>query len=130
MAMSISNLIHRRKISSGAAAEAAAAAWLKRQGLVMVEKNYRCKGGEIDLIMRDGSDLVFVEVRLRQRSDYGSAIESVTHAKQRRIVCAARHFLATQIRWQNSACRFDVIATSDLHENAEWQWLRSAFNAE
>ncbi len=128
--MSISKLIHRPKISAGAAAEAAAAAWLKLQGLAIVEKNYRCKGGEIDLIMQDGSDLVFVEVRLRQRSDYGSAVESVTPAKQRRIVCAARHFLATQTRWQNSACRFDVIATDDLHGKIAWQWLRSAFNAE
>ncbi len=116
--------------SAGSIAEATAAAWLERQGLVVVEKNYRCKGGEIDLIMRDGNDLVFVEVRLRKRSSYGSAAESVTATKQRRLICAARHFLATHARWQNSACRFDVVAADDLNNAQNWQWLRHAFLAE
>jgi putative endonuclease len=128
--MSINNLFHRRKLNAGSAVEAAAAEWLKHQGLDLVEKNYRCKGGEIDLVMREGADLVFVEVRLRQRSDYGSAAESVTATKQRRIICAARHFLVTHARWQNSACRFDVIATNDAQDGNEWQWLRHAFLAE
>jgi putative endonuclease len=128
--MSNKKIIHPPKLNAGSAVEAAAAEWLKRQGLVLVEKNYRCKGGEIDLIMRAGMDLVFVEVRLRQRSNYGSAAESVTVTKQRRVICAARHFLATHPRWQNSACRFDVMATSDASGTTEWQWLRHAFLAE
>ncbi len=116
--------------NSGSAAEIAAANWLEQQGLALVEKNYRCKGGEIDLIMRAGSDLIFVEVRLRNRNDYGSAAESVTATKQRRIVCAAQHFLAAHPRWQNSSCRFDVVATHDATQASEWQWLRHAFLAE
>lgn len=130
--MSISKRFLRPNLnpSTGSAAETAAAAWLEQQGLALVEKNYRCKGGEIDLIMRTGTDLIFVEVRLRKRNDYGSAAESVTTTKQRRIVCAARHFLATHPRWQNSGCRFDVVATSDSTQAKEWQWLRHAFLAE
>ena len=121
---------HSNKLGDGQAIETAAAVWLEHRGLTLVEKNYRCKGGEIDLIMREGGDLVFVEVRLRNRDDYGSAAESVTRAKQRRIVCAARHFLATRAHWQNSPCRFDVVAVSGPHKTLEWQWLRHAFLAE
>lgn len=128
--MSIKKLFLRPNPSTGAAAEMAAAAWLEQQGLTLVEKNYRCKGGEIDLIMHSGTDLIFVEVRLRKRSNYGSAAESVTATKQRRIVFAAHHFLATHPRWQNSGCRFDVVATSDSTQAGEWQWLRHAFLAE
>ncbi|MDB6061827.1 MAG: hypothetical protein JWM78_1930 [Verrucomicrobiaceae bacterium] len=128
--MSNNRILHPQQTSDGSAAEAAAAAWLKRQGLALVEKNYRCKGGEIDLIMRDGDDLVFVEVRLRNRNDYGSAAESVTGSKQRRIICAARHFLSEHARWQNSGCRFDVMAAKNLAGILEWQWLRDAFLAE
>lgn len=125
-----SKIIRHLKLSDGHAAEAAAADWLQRRGLSLLEKNYRCKGGEIDLIMRDKGDLVFVEVRLRNRDDYGSAAESVTTAKQRRVIHAARHFLTTHTRWQNSACRFDVIAASGPSGEIEWQWLRHAFLAE
>jgi putative endonuclease len=128
--MSINKLFLRPNPTPGSAAEIAAAKWLTRQGLELVEKNYRCKGGEIDLIMRSGTDLIFVEVRLRKRSDYGSAAESVTATKQRRIICAARHFLAAHPRWQNSGCRFDVVATTDSTQATEWQWLRHAFLAE
>ena len=128
--MSINKLFLRPEPNSGSAAEAAAAEWLEQQGLKLVEKNYRCKGGEIDLIMHSATDLIFVEVRLRKRSEYGSAAESVTVTKQRRIICAARHFLATHSRWQNSGCRFDVVATSDSTQAKEWQWLQHAFLAE
>lgn len=128
--MSIDKTPQHPKPGIGDAVEQAAALWLQKQGLVLIERNYRCKGGEIDLVMRSGSELIFVEVRLRQRSDYGGAAESVTSSKQRRIVHAARHFLASHPRWQNSACRFDVIATRDATRSSEWQWLPHAFLAE
>lgn len=128
--MSIDKIRELSKRNSGHAIEAAALDWLQRQGLRAVATNYRCKGGEIDLIMHDGQALIFIEVRLRNYSNYGCAAESVTTAKQRRVICAARHFLATHPRWQNSACRFDVMATNDSYKAIEWQWLRHAFLAE
>lgn len=115
----------------GAHAEAAALLWLQRQGLICIQKNFRCKGGEIDLIMRHKDQLVFVEVRLRGKSGFGDAAESVTGRKQRRIILAARHFLLAQPRWQRAACRFDVMAAlSTRGSELEWQWLQNAFLAE
>jgi putative endonuclease len=107
--------------SSGAAAEQLAADYLTRQGLGLVTRNYRCRGGEIDLIMRDGATLVFVEVRARMRDDFGGAAASITAAKQARIILAARHYLA---RYRVDApCRFDAV----LLQAGRLQWLRAAF---
>lgn len=119
----------RTKINSGAAAEHAAAAWLLTHGLSCLERNFRCRGGEIDLVMRDQETLVFVEVRLRNRSDFGSAIESVTATKQRRIIHAAQYYLATHPSYANIACRFDVLAAKHENEAIEWEWIRDAFCA-
>lgn len=115
----------------GTNAEAAALLWLQQQGLICIQKNFRCKGGEIDLIMRHKDQLVFVEVRLRSKSGFGDAAESVTGRKQRRIILAARHFLLMQPRWQKIACRFDVMAAlSTRGSELEWQWLQNAFLTE
>lgn len=114
-------------LSSGSATEAGAAAWLQRNGLILIERNYRCRGGEIDLIMRERTTLVFVEVRLRTRSDFGGAAASVTRTKQRKLILAAKYFLAAHPRWQNSACRFDVIAASICDGAPQWEWLPAAF---
>lgn len=113
----------------GAAAERAAEQWLKRQGLSTVARNYRCRRGEIDLVMRDAGTLVFVEVRLRSRSGFGSAAESVTVRKQRRLVQAARQFIAAHPRLRHLPCRFDVLAASGGAAAQAWQWLRNAFDA-
>ncbi|MCY1344891.1 hypothetical protein D9M69_309390 [compost metagenome] len=104
----------------GMRAEDRALAHLRRQGLQPVVRNYRCKGGEIDLVMRapDGT-LVFVEVR--QRSGRGAAA-SVTPAKQRRVLLAAAHYLATLA--QLPPCRFDVVAL----ERGRLEWLQHAFD--
>jgi putative endonuclease len=105
----------------GAVAEQIAAAYLTEQGLRLVTRNFRCRGGEIDLVMRDGASLVFVEVRARSRSDFGGAAASITPAKQARIILAARHFLARHPI--DAPCRFDVV----LIQAGELQWLRAAF---
>lgn len=110
----------------GMQAEDRALAHLRHAGLRLVARNYRTPGrggGEIDLVMRerDGT-LVFVEVRSRGRTDYGGAGASIGLAKRRRIVLAARHFLATLA--SPPPCRFDVV----LFE-PELQWLRAAFDA-
>jgi putative endonuclease len=109
------------KQARGAAAEDRAAAYLTQQGLKLVTRNFRCRGGEIDLIMRDGASLVFVEVRSRARADFGGAAASITATKQARIILAARHYLA-QHR-VDAPCRFDAV----LIQAGQLQWLRAAF---
>lgn len=109
--------------SIGAAAEQRAADHLARRGLKLVERNYRCRGGEIDLIMQDGATLVFVEVRARAPSRFGGAAESITRTKQARVILAARHYLARH--GLDAPCRFDVV----LLDGGECAWIRSAFEA-
>lgn len=94
--------------------------FLQEQGLKLVERNFRCKGGEIDLVMQDGRGLVFVEVRKRASAEYGGAAASVTARKQARLVIAAQTFL--QRYTMPPACRFDVIAI----DGAAMEWLKNA----
>lgn len=111
---------------NGAEAEQWAAAFLRQQGLQPVTHNYRCRWGEIDLIMQDGAVLVFVEVRLRHRSDYGGAAASIDGRKQQRLIQTARHYLSQLPR--TPPCRFDVVLLhDDGGHNAEW--LKNAFDA-
>lgn len=106
----------------GQAAEQQAAELLIAAGLVEVQRNYRVRGGEIDLIMHHGEHLVFVEVRYRSRGDYGGAAASVTPAKQARLTIAAQHYLMG-LR-HTPPCRFDVVA---LQPDQPPQWIRDAF---
>jgi len=112
--------------TDGKRAEALAAAFLERRGLRVAERNFRVRGGEIDLICRDGAMLVFVEVRLRRRSDFGGAAASITAAKRRRLLLAARHFL---IRHPDVPCRFDCVLLSGL-DGTGIDWIRDAFSAD
>lgn len=105
----------------GKAAEEAAAAYLARQGLTLVERNWRCKGGEIDLIMRDGKTLVFVEVRARNNARFGGAAASITAVKQARVAHAAQLYLARLKAVP--PCRFDAV----LFDGGALSWLRDAF---
>lgn len=113
--------------AEGDAAEDRALAYLQGRGLRLVARNYRTPGrggGEIDLVMREADGtLVFVEVRKRSRAGFGGAAASVGHAKQQRIVFAARHFLLR--RGPPPPCRFDVISI----EGGGIQWMRAAFDA-
>ena len=107
----------------GAPAENLAAAFLERRGLKILARNYRCRFGEIDLVASSGAGLVFVEVRARESGAYGGAAGSITAAKRRRIVAAARHYLAKhRVR---SACRFDVVLIQG--RDREIEWLTDAF---
>ncbi|CAG0930824.1 MAG: hypothetical protein EFKGCFLK_02593 [Rhodocyclaceae bacterium] len=108
--------------ASGALAEEQAARHLARQGLKILARNYRCRGGEIDLVCRDGATLVFVEVRLRTHAGFGGAAASITPAKQRRLMLAANHYLAGK-PWP--ACRFDAVLLDGTHID----WIRNAFDA-
>ena len=115
----------------GDLAEAAAVAFLQRQGLQLLKRNYKTPGrggGEIDAIMRaaDGT-LVFVEVRQRISTAQGGAAASVGAGKQRRIVLAAQCYL--QQFAQPPPCRFDVMACDGDVAQPNWQWLQGAFDA-
>lgn len=114
----------------GQRAEVAAQHHLEAQGLRLVQRNYRCRRGEIDLVMEDGSTLVFVEVRYRGTSTYGTAEETVGQRKQARLVATALHYL--QHTGQHSRpCRFDVVALTDgkADNPAHLQWIINAFDA-
>jgi len=109
--------------AQGAAAEDRAARFLEQRGLAVVERNFRVRGGEIDLVCRDGRSVVFVEVRKRSRADYGGAAASITPAKQARLVLAARHWLQ---RHGETPCRFDCV----LIDGDRIEWLKDAISAD
>jgi putative endonuclease len=112
---------------SGDAAEALALRALVARGLVPLARNVRCRAGEIDLVMRDGDAVVFVEVRRRRSEDFGGAAASVDAAKRRRLLRAARWWLLRRYgdgAWP--ACRFDVVAIGA--DPLRPRWLRAAFD--
>lgn len=120
----------RSSTATGKQAEGLALAYLTRQGgLRLIERNYQCRPGEIDLIMMDHEVLVFVEVRYRQdqRNRFGSAAESVTVAKQKRLIGGAQHFLNSQQGYAEYPCRFDVLAMSGPIDHPDYQWIQDAF---
>lgn len=108
----------------GSDAEQLAVSYLQRQHLVLVTQNYRCRFGEIDLIMRDGTTLVFIEVRMRATGQFGGAAASITPAKQAKLLRTARHYLSGI----NSEpdCRFDAVLLSGT-DGREIEWIRNAF---
>lgn len=112
---------------SGNKAEDAALAAARERGLKLVERNYLTRRGELDLLLTDGDSLIVAEVRYRARSDFGSAAESVTLSKQRRIIAATKGFLLAQPQWNNAPVRFDVIA---LDAQGNLDWIENAFFGE
>jgi putative endonuclease len=103
----------------GALAEARAAELLQRKGYRVVDRNWTCRGGELDLVCLDGSTLVFVEVRARADARHGTPLETVVDLKRRRLIRAAEIYLHVKKR-QDCACRFDVVAvTGDRIEHIE-----------
>jgi putative endonuclease len=106
----------------GRSAEDAAMRFLQARGLDLVERNYRCRFGEIDLIMSEADTLVFVEVRMRSSSAFGGAPESITAGKQARLIAAARHYMAA--RRDIPACRFDAVL---LDGDTRIDWVKNAF---
>ncbi len=106
----------------GESAERQACLFLVKQGLKLVARNFRCKQGELDLIMHDQQTLVIVEVRFRKTDKYGGAVESITRTKQSRIMAATQIYLSKHKI--NSAIRFDVVA---LSANNHIDWIKNAF---
>ncbi|MDR1999984.1 MAG: YraN family protein [Zoogloeaceae bacterium] len=112
--------------ASGPAAEEIAAGYLAGRGLRVVDRNFRIRRGEVDLICLDGPAVVFVEVRLRCHAGFGGAAASITAAKQAKIILAARYWLARHRQYAESPCRFDCV----LLDGQKLEWLRDAFSAD
>jgi putative endonuclease len=112
----------------GRAAEAAAARMLERQGYRILQRNFRARGGEIDLVAQDGATLAIVEVRYRAGGRFGGGAESVTPGKQRRIVHAARVLLAAQPRLARCPARFDVVEVTGPAGQFDCRLIRDAFS--
>lgn len=113
------------RVAQGTAAEDLALCYLEARGLTLVMRNFRCRTGELDLIMRDGEQLVFVEVRSRRHARYGTPAESVTRTKQQRLLRAAMLYL--QRHHRNPPCRFDVVAILQAEGEPQVEWIPDAF---
>ncbi len=112
--------IHLQK---GDSAERLALTYLEQQGLSLVCSNFRCKMGELDLVMKDGAALVIVEVRFRKSEQFGGALASITRQKQARIVAATQHYVIIN-KLGNASIRFDVVAVSG---DNRLEWIKNAF---
>ncbi|THB67751.1 MAG: YraN family protein [Gammaproteobacteria bacterium] len=120
------------KKETGDSGEKLAQTKLKKHGLTLVNKNYRAKIGEIDLIMRDSDYIVFVEVRVRLNNRYASGAESVTYRKQQKIIKTAQLFLQQNPKYADMPARFDVvdIASGNNMEEYRIDWIKNAFQIE
>jgi putative endonuclease len=102
---------------------------LERAGLKLLARNYTTRHGELDLVMRDGDTVVFVEVRYRRSASHGDAATSVTAAKQAKLILAAQHWLAAHPQHARRNCRFDVVSYDGPPDATRREWLRGAFEA-
>jgi putative endonuclease len=114
----------------GVQAESAAREFLVARGLEPLLANYRCRFGELDLVLRDGPALIVVEVRQRGSTRFGGASASIDARKRRRIALATRHLLLTRRELRNLPIRFDVIAIDAARPAAAVEWIRGAFAAD
>jgi len=123
----------------GHQAETHALEYLLDQGLKLLQRNYLCKCGELDLIMTDNNIIVFIEVRLRKNAYYGSGAESIDFRKQKKLLASATHFLQNK-RMLDEICRFDVVSIShakianvnmgaNISDNLTINWIQDAFQA-
>lgn len=120
----------RRGQDSGQRAEQDAAALLRKQGLRIVDTNYHCRFGEIDIVACSNTHLIFVEVRYRQSDHYGSGAASVDFRKQQKLILTARHYLSLG-RFSELPCRFDVIEASPSSTGElQLNWITNAFQPE
>jgi putative endonuclease len=117
--------------AAGARYEDVALAHLEGAGLVLIARNYNCRYGEIDLVMRERDTVVFVEVRYRRPGGFGGGIDSVHAGKRAKLIRAASAFLADHPRLADNACRFDVLAITDGAQTPtpSLDWRRNAFEA-
>lgn len=108
--------------------------YLKKKGMKLITRNFTCRHGEIDLIMLDQRTLVFIEVRYRNNPNFGSALDSITPSKQKKIIKTAQHYLQTNSWTTNLFCRFDALgiigddkAKTSNTSNYQIEWVKNAF---
>lgn len=112
----------------GMNAEQYAYHYLQQQGLNIIDRNWRCRRGEIDLIGQEYDNLIFIEVRYRSRSDYGNGAESVSYHKQKKIISAARYYIHHHPHVAKYMIRFDVLSMSRDNTNHYcMHWIKDAF---
>lgn len=114
----------------GQRAENHALNYLQNQGLQLLSQNFHCKLGEIDLIMQDKDQLVFVEVRYRRDEHFGSVAGSVNTRKQQKIIKTAQYYLMRNESCATMPCRFDVVAVRQAHPQNHIEWIKHAFIVE
>jgi len=114
----------------GQQAERQACEFLQSQGFLLLAQNYRCYCGEIDLIMQDQNDIVFVEVRSRSRTDFGNAFDSINKNKRKKLIKTATLFLQKKKWLYKVHSRFDVIAIHPVDGSMKLEWIRNAFTAD
>lgn len=116
-------------ITRGQQAEDMACDYLQARGLQLLMRNYRCVRGEIDLIMKDGASIVFVEVRYRNSQRFGGGAASVDRQKQQKLIATALHYLQQNRAAAKSPARFDVVAIAPEANSAKIDWIPDAFQA-
>ena len=104
--------------------------YMLQQGLSLVEQNMSCRYGEIDIIMRDADEWVFVEVRLRQSQAFGGGLESVTRSKQKKLINSAEYYIQKHHKTHFEGCRFDIIEVSGALSSPNINWIKDAFWAD
>lgn len=114
--------------------ESLACRYLESKGFKLIEKNFSCRLGEIDLIMQDNDSLVFVEVRYRRSNNFGSGAESITVSKQSKLIKTASLYLQSHDKRNKYSARFDVISITGFIEtenidNIDFNWIKNAFDA-
>lgn len=117
------------KLTVGRLAEDSACQYLAKNGLKLITRNYKCRRGEIDLVMRHNDSIVFIEVRYRHNNHFGSGAESVINKKQKKIILTALHYLQSHKEAAGLSCRFDVIAVQPGPDKNHIQWIQDAFQA-
>jgi len=115
------------KLDTGKRAEHLACQFLQEKGLKFLQQNYRCHHGEIDLIMQDREDIVFVEVRSRNHMEYGSALESISQSKIKKLIRTATHYLQRTNCLYKVTSRFDIIAIDLINGALHPEWIKNAF---
>ena len=113
--------------NKGAVYEDAAKRLTETAGFKTLAQNYRCRGGELDIICSRKNSLCFIEVKYRKSNSHGHALEKVTRSKQQRILLAAKTYLNENKQYQNHAIRFDVIAITSLQNELQFDWIENAF---
>lgn len=123
--MKLKRLLSPSHLQRGADAEKSAVKHLKSNGLQLLQRNYRCAAGEIDIVMQDQQELVFVEVRYRSSDQFGGAASSVDSRKQRKLRMTGESFLQRHPSLRFTGCRFDVVAIDGADHRIDW--IRDAF---